>query len=126
MVRTALAVRDSELAKRLADALSVRFPLDEHALCAARAQLAEDAGDLSEAATLYQEAAERWQEFGNVPERAHALLGHGRCLAALGKPEAGAPLREAREIFSALGFRPAVANTDAVLGQVPAPASQAQ
>ena len=38
------------------------------------------------AATLYAEAAARWQEFGNVPERAYALLGQGRCLLALGQP----------------------------------------
>jgi class 3 adenylate cyclase/tetratricopeptide (TPR) repeat protein len=123
MVRTALAAPDAELAKHLAEALNVRFALDEHALCAARAQLAEDAGDYSEAANLYGEAAAGWQEFGNVPERAHALFGQGRCLAALGKPEAEAPLREAREIFSALGFSPLVTDTERVLGQVPAPAS---
>ena len=80
MLRTALAAGDPELAKRLADGLEPRYPLDEHALCAARAQLAEHAGDHADAATLYAEAAARWQEFGNVPERAHALLGQGRCL----------------------------------------------
>ncbi len=31
--------------------------LDEHALCASRAQLAEHAGELEEAAALYAEAA---------------------------------------------------------------------
>jgi class 3 adenylate cyclase len=83
IVRTALAAGDPELAERLADGLEPRYPLDEHALCAARAQLAERAGDLADGATLYAEAAARWSEFGNVPERAHALLGQGRCLLAL-------------------------------------------
>ena len=41
----------------------------------------------ADAARLYAEAAERWQEFGNVPERAYALLGQGRCLVALGERE---------------------------------------
>ena len=64
-----------------------------------RAQLAEAAGDHAEAVTLYAEAAERWRKFGNVPEHAYALLGQGRCLAALGEPEArGAAARGARAI----------------------------
>ena len=41
----------------------------------------------AEAAGLYAGAAERWREFGNVPERAYALLGQGRSLAALDLPE---------------------------------------
>ena len=117
MVRTALAAGDPELAARLADGLEPLFPLREHALCAARARLAEAAGDHAEAATLYADAAERWREFGNVPERAYALLGQGRCLAALGKPEAEQPLREARELFASMGYKPALAETDALLGE---------
>ena len=88
-----------ELADRLVDGVEPRTPLAEHALCACRAQLAEAAGDHAEAAALYAEAAERWREFGNVPERAYALLGQGRCLAALGQPEArGAAARGARAV----------------------------
>jgi hypothetical protein len=51
-----------------------------------------------------------------VPERAYALLGQGRCLAALGKPEAEEPLREARELFASMGYKPALAETEALLG----------
>jgi hypothetical protein len=68
MVRTALATGDPAVAKRLAEGLRLRYPLDEHALCAARAQLAEHTGDHAEAATLYAEAAERWHEFGNASQ----------------------------------------------------------
>jgi hypothetical protein len=57
---------------------------------------------VAETSHHYREAGERWRAFGNVPERAYALLGQGHCLAALGKPEAEAPLREARELFAAL------------------------
>jgi hypothetical protein len=117
MVRTVLAAGDPELAARLADGLEPLFPLREHALCAARARLAEAAGDHAKAATLYADAAGRWQQFGNVPERAHALLGQGRCLAALGKPEAEQPLRETRELFASMGYLPAIAETDALLGE---------
>jgi uncharacterized delta-60 repeat protein len=87
-------------------------------------QLAEHAGDHADAAILYAEAAARWQEFGNVPERAHAHLGQGRCLLALNRAEAEQPLREARDLFAAMGYKPAFAETEALLEQVAAaPAS---
>ena len=72
---------------------------------------------------MYADAAERWQEFGNVPERAYALLGQGRCLAALGKLEAEEPLREAKELFTSMGYRPALAETEALLAETAAAAS---
>jgi hypothetical protein len=120
MVRTAHAAGDPALAKRLAHGLEPRYPLDEHALCAARAQLAEHAGEHSDAAALYAEAAARWQQFGNVPERALALLGEGRCLVALGRPEAEVPLRQARDLFVSMGYEPVLAETDALLEQTAA------
>src|SRR6266508_6395248 len=112
LVRTAVALRQPELANRLVDGVEPRTPPFEHALCAARAQLAEAAGGEAEAAPLYAEAGERWLEFGNMPERAYALLGQGRCLAILGKPEAEESLREARELFASMGYKPALAETD--------------
>jgi hypothetical protein len=123
MVRTALAAGDAALAKRLADGLEPRYPLDEHALCAARAQLAEATADHAEAATLYTEAAARWQEFSNVFERAHALLGQGRCLRALGQPGPEQPLKEARDLFAAMGYKPALTETEALLEQAAAAAA---
>src|SRR5439155_8844973 len=85
MVRAALAFGDRVLGEQLMESVEPQYPLDEHALCAARAQLAEHADELAGAAALYAEAAKRWQEFGNVPERAYALLGQGRCLLTLGR-----------------------------------------
>ena len=124
MLRTALAAGDAEIAKRLAGGLESRYPLDEHALCTARAQLAEHAGDRADAATLYGEAAARWKEFGNVPEHAHSLLGQGRCLSALGRPGAEQPLRETRDLFAAMGYKLALAETEGLLEQTAAaPAS---
>jgi tetratricopeptide (TPR) repeat protein len=122
VVRAALAIRDRELAERLITKLEPRYPLDEHALASARAQLVEHAGDFAEAASLYAEAAAGWHEFGNVPERAYALLGQGRSLAALGQPEAEAPLREARELFASMGYKPALAETEKLLARAAAPA----
>ena len=116
LVRCAVAV-DPELAAKLADGVKPRTPLHEHALSAASAQLVEAAGEQAEAARLYAQAAERWRVFGNVPERAYALLGHGRCFTALGKPKAKTPLRTARELFTAMGFKPALAETEAILGE---------
>ena len=117
LVRTALALGDAELAARLVDGVQPRTPLAEHALSACQAQLAEAAGDNAQAASLYAEAATRWRDFGNVPERAYALLGQGRCLAALGKPDPEVPLREARALFATMGYRPALAETEALLGE---------
>jgi class 3 adenylate cyclase/tetratricopeptide (TPR) repeat protein len=117
LVRIALAVPDAKLGARLADGVEPRTPLHEHALCATRAQLTESAGDPAEAAALNAEAAQRWRGFGNVPERAYALLGQGRSLAALGKPEAKTPLREARELFASMGYKPALTETEALLGE---------
>jgi hypothetical protein len=123
LVRTAGALRQPELAMRLVDGVEPQTPLFEHALCAARAQLAEAAGDEAEVAALYAEAAERWREFGNMPERAYALLGQGRRLAILGKPEAEEPLSAAREVFASLGYKPGLAEVDGLLGSPAAAAT---
>jgi class 3 adenylate cyclase/tetratricopeptide (TPR) repeat protein len=120
LLRTALALEDQPLAQRLSARIEPITPWHEYALASARAQLAEAAGDRAAAAHLYGAAAERWREFGNVPERAYALLGQGRCLAALGQPGAEEPLREARELFASMGYKPALAETDALLGETAA------
>ena len=49
-----------------------------------------------------REAAERWDEYGSIVERAYALLGLGRC----GDAKA---LREGEAIFERLGASPVVA-----------------
>jgi ATP/maltotriose-dependent transcriptional regulator MalT len=122
LVRTTLALGDMELATRLLDGVEPRTPLSEHVLAACHAQLAEAAGEHAQAAALYAKAAGRWQEFGNVPERAYALLGRGRWLAALGSPDAVAPLREARGLFASTGYKPALAETEALLDEIEAAA----
>ena len=125
MVRTALAAGDPALAARLVKALKPRHPLDEHALCASRAQLAEHAENYEKAAALYAESVARWHEFGNVPERAHALRGRGRCLLALNERGAAEEaVRKARDLFAAMGYKPALTETESLLEQIAAaPAS---
>jgi class 3 adenylate cyclase len=63
-----------------------------------------------------------WADETLLPwERAHALLGHGRCLLALGRPaEARETLHAAREIFASLGAIPALTETDKCLARATA------
>jgi class 3 adenylate cyclase len=117
LLRVALALDDPPLARRLATGVEPVTPVHGHALASVQAQLTEAAGEQAGAADLYEQAAERWQRFGNVPERAYALLGQGRCLAALGRPEAEEALRGARDLFTSLGYEPALAETRALLGE---------
>ena len=121
-VRTALALEQPELADRLVEGVQPRTPLAQHALAACRAQLAEAARDHAQAAALYAQAAEGYREFGNMPERAYALLGQGRSLLALGQP-AELPLAQARELFSSMSYKPALAETEALRARASAVAS---
>jgi class 3 adenylate cyclase/tetratricopeptide (TPR) repeat protein len=124
LVRCALALQAPRLAAQLVDQVEPLTPLAAHAVSAARARLAEGAGENAEAAALYAQAAKNWRQFGNVPERAYALLGQGRCLRALGQPGAEEPLREGRDLFASMGYGPAQAEAEALLEQTPAkPAS---
>jgi class 3 adenylate cyclase/tetratricopeptide (TPR) repeat protein len=118
MVRTALAIRDRELAERLVRGVEPRFPYAEHALVAANAALDEARRNVGVAVEGYADAADRWERFGVVPEHGFALLGQGRCLLALARPtEAADVLRQAREVFDSLGAAPALAETDALFQQ---------
>ena len=117
LVRMAVALEDTPLAERLVGRIEVASALDRHAQMSAQAQLAEAGGDPEAAARLYQQAAAAWEQFGNVPERAYALLGRGRCLHALGDPAAEQPLAEARVLFASMGYKPALAETDALLAE---------
>jgi hypothetical protein len=123
LVRSALALEQPELAARLVDGVEPTTPLAEHPLCTCRAQLAETCRRPAEAAELYAEAAERWRQFGNVPERAYALLGQGRCLLALNRAASEPPLVQARELFQSMGYKPALDETEALLEQTTAAAS---
>jgi class 3 adenylate cyclase/tetratricopeptide (TPR) repeat protein len=114
LVRCALTSSERGLAARLAEE-PPRTPLQEHARSDCRSQLAEAAGHHTEAAALYAQAATRWREFGNVPAYAYALLGQGRCLVALGQPAAEGPLTTAWGLFAPMGYKPALAETRALL-----------
>jgi tetratricopeptide (TPR) repeat protein len=115
LVRCAIALGDAALAARLVAGVEPCTPLQQHALGACRAALAEAAGDHATAATAYADAAREWRQFGDVPELAYALLGQGRSLVAFGKPGAVGPLREARALFITMGYAPTVNETNALL-----------
>jgi tetratricopeptide (TPR) repeat protein len=123
-VRTALAAGNEDLARSLAEGVVPLLPFGRHVDATLRAQDCEIEGELAQAAAGFTAAAAGWHDFGVPYEEGHALLGHGRCLVALGRaPEAAAPLAAAREIFARLGAKPALAETDALLTQVGASGS---
>ena len=58
-------------------------------------------------------------------EEGQALLGQGRCLAALDRDaEAAVPLQEAHEVFVHLGAGPALTETEKILKSLAGDASQ--
>ena len=120
-MRTALTLGNPELAHQLTDGVEPRTPYHEHALTAANAALDEAHGNLQAAADGYADAAKRWEAFGVLTEQAYALLGHGRCLLALGRTSDATPaLLKARDIFARLQAAPALAETDLLLQQATA------
>jgi len=100
--RMATAAGELQLAERFLDGTEDESAWNVCARLTARAMLAEARGKPDEAAGLYREAAERWDEYGSVVERAYALLGLGRCADAKA-------LREGEAIFTSLGASPVVA-----------------
>jgi hypothetical protein len=79
VARVCAATGAVALAKRLLSGLEVVVaPRHVYGLGTARAVLAEAEDRFDEALAGYSEAAERWREFGNVVELAHALLGLAR------------------------------------------------
>jgi tetratricopeptide (TPR) repeat protein len=85
------------------------------AAATAGAVLAEVSGDPDTAAAGYAEAAAGWTAYTQVLERALALLGRGRCLTAMGDPDAAEVLRVAADQLTTLGARPAAAEAAALL-----------
>jgi predicted ATPase len=116
VLRICVAAGATALGTSLLEGIEVVAPRDRHSLQSARAVLAEAQGDLERALRLYDEAAERWAEFGFALEHGQALLGVGRCLLELDDGEKAARcVQAAREIFEALGCRPLLLEANALL-----------
>ena len=94
-------------------------PLYDHQPATLQALMEEAEGRTAAACGSSPAAAARWHDFGVPYEEAQALLGQGRCLAALGRaPEAAAPLSAARDILTPLGATAAIAETESLLAAV--------
>jgi tetratricopeptide (TPR) repeat protein len=101
---------------RLLEGYTPHMTRDRNCVVGATAALAELGGDLEGAVEGYDEAAGRWKEFPHVLQHGLSLLGAGRCLLELGRPnEAGERVRSAREVFGRLGAAPLVAEADGLL-----------
>src|SRR5215211_571988 len=117
MVRVA-AVPAPALAKSLlddAEATATRYRL---AATTARAVFAESTANPETAAALHAQAADGWRAYGQVLEHALALLGQGRCLAALARPDAADLLQAAHRHLKDLGARPPAAEASTLLARV--------
>jgi class 3 adenylate cyclase/tetratricopeptide (TPR) repeat protein len=107
-----------ELARTLVESISVSVGRTGHSVVAARAVLADAENRLEEAIDLYEDAAERWAEYGYALGRGQALLGRGRCLVRRNAgDDAAAALHQARAIFAQVGARALLAATDDPLEQ---------
>ena len=117
LARAAHALDDDDLLAHLAAGVPDTLPRQQHAHVTVRALQAERAGDHARAAALYADAADRWEQFTEGIEEAHALLGQGRCLAAVGDPGADLPLRRARALFDQMGARGRVDECDRLIAR---------
>jgi len=115
LVRTCMATDQHALASQLIDHAPTRAARHQYARLTAQAVLAETQGDLHKAARLYEQVAEQWTQYGHVLEREQGLLGAGRCLVRLNRPQAAPKLQDARTSFATLVARPLLAETDAWL-----------
>ena len=118
-VRVALACGDIALAEQVRDAMAPTNPLGVSFLESSVGLLAEARGEPEVAVAHFAEAAARWHDLGIPFEEALALLGWGRCLDALGMSgQAVEPLSQAHTIFARLGARPALEETETLLGGI--------
>jgi tetratricopeptide (TPR) repeat protein len=115
LTRICVSAGHLPLAERLLEDIDVPIARVQHCLVTAQAVVTEARGALGQAGDLYEDAAERWSDYGSLPERGQALLGLGRCLVQLGHPDGRTRLVEARSIFARLAARPLLATTDAWL-----------
>ena len=103
LVRMALQLSDPDIATQLITNATYTCPMLDHTVVHARAMIHEHTGDLEEAASRYVEAAHRWEQFTNVREQGDALIGAGRCFAAVDDNESARSLLfKARGLYEAM------------------------
>ena len=120
LMRTTVAAGDLELAARIhGRSPHPEVPSAENAIVAAIAALHEARGDHAAAADAYTDAVRRFEEMEVIPELAFALLGQGRTLTALGRPEEAWPaIERARATFADLRAEPVLRAIDTTVRSV--------
>ncbi|HEV8564344.1 MAG TPA: adenylate/guanylate cyclase domain-containing protein [Actinomycetota bacterium] len=104
VVRLCVSCGEHGLAEDLVASAAGLLARDRRSIIAARAVVAEAAGDPEGAERLHAEAAESWRTYEWPFEEAMALVGRARCLDSLGRaPQAEPHRRRANEILAALG-----------------------
>jgi class 3 adenylate cyclase/tetratricopeptide (TPR) repeat protein len=104
-----------DLARDLIEQSQAVAPRHRVSLLAAGAALDEALEHHEEAARAYEQAHQDWSRFGHVLETGMALLGAGRCLARISRPESLEHMRRAKETFMGLGAELLVAQTNSHL-----------
>lgn len=119
LIRTLVSLDRLDLAEQLVAVEEAAVPASQHARVAAQAVLAEARGDHRAALDGYTEAADRWHSFTDAVEEAFALMGCGRCLIALGRPDEAVPVLEtSRHMFATMGARPALSEAESLLASL--------
>ena len=121
LLRVCVAVGQPATAEALCAQANHGVARNQHGLLSARAALAEAGGALEEAALRYDEAAARWDAYGHQLEHARALLGAGRCLLTLDRPEGRHRFKDAQAILSTLKTEPLLDEIDTALGNPTTP-----
>jgi tetratricopeptide (TPR) repeat protein len=89
---------------------------DLNSVLTAKALLAAAEERWEEAEAMFRDAAQRWKDYGSVPEQGQALLEGGRCSMQLGHADAArAALSDAKKIFARLGAKRLEADVDGAL-----------
>ncbi|HYT78897.1 MAG TPA: hypothetical protein VEQ37_06525, partial [Actinomycetota bacterium] len=117
IVRLSLAVDRGNVARRLLDRMKDLTVQHTNSLVTGQALFAEFEGRFDEATRLFDDSAARWRSHGFVFELGQSLLGAGRCLTKLGRPEGADRLREARTVFRSLNARPLLSQLEPWLGR---------
>jgi hypothetical protein len=104
IVRRCISAGALDLAERLVGKSHGRTKRDRLNVEAARAVVAEAAGEIDQATADYLTAESSWDEYGYPLERAVAAAGAARCLASLGRDaESRAASDRSASTFDALG-----------------------
>jgi tetratricopeptide (TPR) repeat protein len=108
LVRICVASGAGDFARRMIERSHPTANRHNLSLLSATAALDEASGEVEQAAAVYEQAAEAWQDYGHQVETGLALLGAGRCLERLGDARSVDLRARAEQIFGGLGAVPFV------------------